>query len=134
MDAPRGLSCRIPFAPCARRDLPPTCGRRGPGSRSVFPILELQSRNSRGYDPGMPTVLVMLGWRLFSCSNEGNAPVHVHARKGDAECKYWIRPEPYEIEEAYEYGLTPRLRREIRKIIYDHLEFLADERRPFFGG
>ena len=46
----------------------------------------------------MPTILIVRGWRFFFYSNEGNEPMHVHARKGEAECKYWIRPEAFDIE------------------------------------
>jgi Domain of unknown function (DUF4160) len=31
----------------------------------------------------MPTILVMLGWRLFFYANEGNEPLHVHCRNGE---------------------------------------------------
>jgi hypothetical protein len=48
----------------------------------------------------MPTILLVRGWRLFFYSNEGNEPLHVHARKGDSECKFWLNAEIYEVEEA----------------------------------
>lgn len=41
-----------------------------------------------------------MGWRLFFYANEGHEPVHVHARKGDAECRYWIEADEYDILEA----------------------------------
>ena len=62
----------------------------------------------------MPTVLRMKGWRFFFYANEGNEPIHIHARKGDAECKYWLLPDLYDIEEVWAYHFTPRLRREVR--------------------
>ena len=74
----------------------------------------------------MPTVLQILGWRLYFYANEGNEPMHIHCRKGGAECKFWLRPEVFEIEEAYQYGLTPAMRRDIRKIIFEHLDVLAE--------
>jgi hypothetical protein len=70
----------------------------------------------------VPTILIVSGWRLFFYSNEGNEPIHVHAIKGDAECKYWIQEAAFDIDEAYEYNVSPRLRREIRKIIFEHFE------------
>ncbi len=82
----------------------------------------------------MPTILFVLGWRFFFYSNEGNEPVHVHASRGEAECKYWLRPELYEIEEAWAYNLTPRLRREVRKFIFDHFELIVGESGENFGG
>ena len=55
----------------------------------------------------MPTILLVKGWRIFFYSNEGNEPMHVHARKGDAECKFWIYAERFEIEEDFANGLKP---------------------------
>lgn len=81
----------------------------------------------------MPTILFVKGWRLFFYSNEGHEPVHVHARKGEAECKFWISEELYNIEEAYGHSLTPPLRREVRKIVFDHLEYIIQEWHRHFG-
>ncbi len=66
--------------------------------------------------------------------NEGNEPMHVHARKAESECKFWLRADIYEIEEAWCYNLTPRLRREVRKIIFDHFDLIAEEWNSHFGG
>lgn len=51
----------------------------------------------------MPTKLVVLGWRLFFYANEGNEPIHVHCRKGDMECKYWLNRENFDLDEAFAY-------------------------------
>lgn len=82
----------------------------------------------------MPTVLVMNGWRLFFYSNEGQEPMHIHARKADAECKYWIDAERFEVTEVWSYNLTPRLRREVRKIILQHLDQIAESWNNHLGG
>jgi hypothetical protein len=82
----------------------------------------------------MPTILMVLRWRFFFYSNEGKEPIHVHACKGEAECKYWLRPDFYEIEEAWSNNLTPRLRREVRKIIFDHFDLIMGEWHNSFGG
>ena len=82
----------------------------------------------------MPTILIMRGWRLFFYSNEGTEPVHVHACKGESECKMWLRTDIYDIEEAWSYSLSPRLRREIRKIVFDHFDLIVDEWNRYFGG
>jgi len=37
------------------------------------------------------------GWRFHFYSNEGNEQMHVHAVKGDAECKYWLHPDRFDI-------------------------------------
>ncbi len=82
----------------------------------------------------MPTILFVLGWRFFFYSNEGNEPPHVHGCKGDTECKYWLRPDLYEIEEAWSHNMTPRLRREARRIIFDHFDLIMGEWDKSFGG
>jgi len=46
---------------------------------------------------------MLLGWRLFFYSNEGNEPIHIHAQKGEMECKFWLNTERYDIEEAYSF-------------------------------
>ena len=79
----------------------------------------------------MPTILVIMGWRLFFYSNEGNEPVHVHCRKGDKECKYWLDTEMFDLEEAYSYNMTSSNKREIKKIIFEHFEYIDEQWREF---
>ena len=82
----------------------------------------------------MPTVILVRGWRVFFYSNEGNEPVHIHARKGSAECKIWLKVDMYDIEQAWEHDLSPRLQREIRKIVFDHFDLIVEEWKNHFGG
>lgn len=79
----------------------------------------------------MPTILQMLGWRLFFYANEGNEPAHVHARKGEMECKFWLLPDEYEIRLAFGHGLGPRVLREIRKLIFDHFDYIVERWQSF---
>lgn len=81
----------------------------------------------------MPTVLLIRGWRLFFYANEGREPIHIHAQKGDAECKFWLRTELFDVEEAWAHGLAPRLRREIRQIVFDHFDDIVAEWNRRFG-
>lgn len=69
---------------------------------------------------------MIAGWRLFFYSNEGHEPIHVHAEKGEAECKFWLDPELFAIEEDWAHNLTPRLRREIRRIIFQHFDAIVE--------
>jgi len=46
----------------------------------------------------------------------------------------WLRLDTYDIEEAWSHGLSPRLRREIRKIIFDHFNLIVEEWDRYFGG
>lgn len=66
----------------------------------------------------MPTILKILGWRLFFYSNENNEPIHIHCRKADMECKFWLDCEQFEIKEAFAYNMNNRDKREIRKITF----------------
>jgi hypothetical protein len=79
----------------------------------------------------MPTILILYGWRLFFYANEGEEPMHVHCKKGGMECKYWIDEDVYDIQEAFAFGMSPRDKKEIRKIIFDHFEYIADKWREF---
>jgi len=79
----------------------------------------------------MPTILVIMGWRLFFYANEGNEPIHVHCRKGDTECKYWLNTDSFDLEEAYSFNMSPRDRRQIRKIIYEHFEYIEQQWTEF---
>ena len=79
-------------------------------------------------------MLVVQGWRLFFYSNEGKEPMHVHAVKGDAECKYWLDAEIFDVSAEFEYECTPRLRREIRQIIFEHFDQICSAWRTHFGG
>lgn len=74
----------------------------------------------------MPTVLFIYGWRLFFYSNEGSEPIHIHAEKGDMECKFWILKEDVEIKEEFAYQLTPSAKREIKKIIYQNFDLIIN--------
>ena len=81
----------------------------------------------------MPTILLVRGWRVFFYSDEGREPIHVHAKKGDAECKLWLHPELFDLDEAWAYGMSPRLRREIRQIVFDHFDLIVEEWNRRFG-
>ncbi len=75
----------------------------------------------------MPTILIVFGWRLYFYSNERNEPPHIHCQKGDMECKYWLDETNFDIWEAYSYNISPRDRREIRKIIFNNFEDIIRE-------
>jgi Domain of unknown function (DUF4160) len=82
----------------------------------------------------VPTVLRERGWRLFSYSNEGQEPIHIHGRKGDAESKYWLRLDVRKIEDVWSFNLTPRLHRELREIILDQFDLTFETWNRHFAG
>jgi hypothetical protein len=59
--------------------------------------------------------------------------MHVHAVKGDAECKFWLNPDQFDIREEHEHNLSPRLRREVRQIIFDQFDQIVSAWREHFG-
>lgn len=75
----------------------------------------------------MPTVLMIRGWRLFFYANENNEPIHIHCRKGERECKYWLIRDLFDLDEAYAFGMSSRDRREIKKIIFEHFEYIEEQ-------
>ena len=81
----------------------------------------------------MPTILFINGWRFFFYVNEGNEPVHVHVQKAEMEAKYWILADSYEIREAYCYNLSPRDKREVKKLIYLNLDYIIEQWNSIHG-
>jgi hypothetical protein len=75
----------------------------------------------------MPVILEIFGWRLFFYANEGSEPTHIHARKGETECKFWILVDEYDIEEAFSSNLKTKQRREIRRIIFSHFDYIVTQ-------
>lgn len=80
----------------------------------------------------MPTILYIYGWRLFFYTNEGSEPIHIHAEKGDMECKFWLLTEEVEIVEAFSFNVNPASKREIKKIIYQHFDLIIESWNAFF--
>ncbi len=81
----------------------------------------------------MATILLIRGWRFFFYSNERNEPPHIHARKGDMECKYWLLADDFDIAEAYAYNMSPSARRQVRKLIFEHFDYLVREYKKVHG-
>jgi len=75
----------------------------------------------------MPTILMIFGWRFFFYSNEGNEPVHVHCSKADAQAKYWLDRDSFETIEAHAYNMSPADRRMVRRIIFEHFDYILSE-------
>ena len=46
----------------------------------------------------MPTILLLDGWRFFFYADEGNEPMHVHVRKAEKECKFWLHADRFDVE------------------------------------
>jgi hypothetical protein len=82
----------------------------------------------------MPTILLISGWRFFFYADERNEPVHIHVRKAEMECKYWLDVDNFEIREVFSYNMAPKDCRAVRKIIFDHFDHIVAEWQRFHGG
>lgn len=63
---------------------------------------------------------------MFFYANENNEPIHIHCRKGERECKYWLIRDLFDLDEAYAFAMSSRDRREIKKIIFEHFEYIEE--------
>ena len=75
----------------------------------------------------MPTILFIRGWRFFFYSNEANEPIHIHCQKAEKERKYWLDRDNFDVEEAYSYSMTGRDKREVKRIIFEHFDYIEAE-------
>jgi formylmethanofuran dehydrogenase subunit A len=80
----------------------------------------------------MPTVLFIFGWRLYFYANENKEPIHIHAEKAGMECKYWLLVDEMDIKEEYSYNMSPKDKREVRKIIFQNFDTIIDSWNNFF--
>ena len=75
----------------------------------------------------MPTILMVWGWRFFFYANERNEPIHIHCQKAEAEAKYWLDVASFEAVEAHSYNMSPADKRTVRKIIFEHFDYIVAE-------
>ena len=99
----------------------------------AYPATKCNSIFFDNFEIKMPTILLIAGWRLYFWSNEKNEPMHIHAEKGEMECKFWLDPDNFEITIALEYNLTVQAKREIKKIIYEHIDYIVSEWNKYFN-
>lgn len=59
--------------------------------------------------------------------------MHIHASKAEAETKYWIEAEAFNIREAFAYNLTPREVRQVRQIIFENFDYIVSEWQRIHG-
>lgn len=79
----------------------------------------------------MPTILLIFGWRFYFYSNENREPLHIHVQKAEMEAKFWLDEELFEIREAYSYNMKPNDKKEVRKIIFEHFEYITEQWKQF---
>jgi hypothetical protein len=57
-------------------------------------------------------------------AEQGRVPQHVHCAKAEKECKYWLDRENFDVMEEFAVNMTPRDRREIKRIIFESFEYI----------
>lgn len=82
----------------------------------------------------MPTVLFLKGWRFYFYSNERDEPPHIHVAKADAEGKFWLDADSYDVRAAFTYGMGPADHRFIRKTLFEHFDELLEAWNDVHGG
>ena len=80
----------------------------------------------------MPKIYEYFGFIFLFYAND-HEPIHVHAEKGDMECKFWLLIEEVEIKEAFSYNLTPSAKKEVKKIIYQHFDLIVESWNNHFN-
>jgi len=75
----------------------------------------------------MPTVLFINGWRFFFYANERDEPIHIHCRKAEKECKYWLDTENFDVKEAYTFNMNNKDKRQVKKMIFEYFEYIENE-------
>ncbi len=77
----------------------------------------------------MPTVLRIGSFRFRFYSDEGNEPPHIYIETPDGECKFWLEP----IRLARNKGVTPKVIRDIEKLVFEHQSFLKEKYYEIHG-
>jgi hypothetical protein len=47
------------------------------------------------------------------------------------ECKYWLDVKNFDLQEAYFYKISPSDKRQIKKIIYNHFDYIEEQWNEF---
>jgi hypothetical protein len=81
----------------------------------------------------MPTIIFIWGWQFYFFPNEGNEPIHIHARKAEKTCKYWLDIENQEITEEYTFSMTPSDKRKVKAVILENFEYIVEQWNKYHG-
>jgi len=72
----------------------------------------------------MPTILLIDGWRFFFYANESHEPIHIHCRRAEKECKYWLDVENFNAIEGFSFNMNNKDKRIVKKIIFEYFEVI----------
>lgn len=77
----------------------------------------------------MPTIYRYKGFRFHFYSNEGHEPPHVHIRKAEDSCKFWLRPVSF----AYNDGIAASELRELEQVVSENRDEFEAKWHEYFG-
>ena len=77
----------------------------------------------------MPTIFRWKGFRFHFISDEGNEPPHVHIRRAEDTCKYWLNP----VALAYNDGMKSNELRELEEVVKEHRDEFERKWHEYFG-
>ena len=60
-----------------------------------------------------------------------NEPIHIHCIIANSECKFWIDVDNYDLLTAYAFNCSQRDLRDIRKIVFNHFDYIIEEWNKF---
>ena len=82
----------------------------------------------------MPTILLINGWRFFFYSDERKEPMHVHCKKAEKICKFWLDEKNFDIDEAFTANMNATDINFVRRSIFAHFDYIAAQWKKFHGG
>ncbi len=77
----------------------------------------------------MPTIFRWLGFRFHFYSDEGHEPPHVHVRRGEDSCKFWLQP----VSLACSDGINEHELTQLREVVAEHREEFLRRWHEYFG-
>jgi len=77
----------------------------------------------------MPTIFRWNGFRFHFYSDEGHEPPHVHIRKAEDACKFWLDP----VSLAYNDGVKPQMLTRIEKVVVEHRDEFLRKWHEYFS-
>lgn len=77
----------------------------------------------------VPTIFRYKGFRFHFYSNEGHEPPHVHIRKAENTCKFWLAP----VALAYNDGISLAQLRELEQVVREHRDEFEQKWHEYFG-
>jgi hypothetical protein len=76
----------------------------------------------------LPTIYRYKGFRFHFFSNEGREPPHVHIRRAEDICKFWLCP----VELAYNDGMNSKELSELEYIVREQRDEFERQWHEYF--